>query len=292
MDQSGSDAASREQTAGAESDKEESPPPGSDFAHLEKVMARGDDPRAERIGRLVGLIAMGLENAPRPWALTGANDFSAVACFTRAFRQVLAAMNLTLFGYYSEVGTVLRGAYESAGLGRYLAHELSSADRWLRKGDTWIKDKLVRDWFGDEDGAYAKQYSVLSTAAHPTAQSCLPLVEPTGSTYRARLLTEFDEAWFGQCLDWIQMTALWACFAFRNAAVSEAAIPGEWRKELTTLANEIAPGNDWSHLERDWEAEQEKWERLAERVQSVADLEALLKEHPGSWGNLTDDASD
>lgn len=236
--------------------------------------------------RVLGLMRWPLEVAPQRWDLTFANDFSALACFTRAYRQLRAAALLADHGYYSEVGTLLRAVYESAALGRLLAHTPEEADRWLREG-VWFPDRKVRKWFGDEGRAYATIYGILSAEAHPTAMSCLELIDIGGERGAAKLDTQFDDEHYQERMTVILGVALWACIALRNAAASEELLPPEWRKELSDLAKEIAPWADFSELERNWEAEQQKWQKLAGRVGTAAAAEEMLKKHPFSWDNLS-----
>lgn len=133
------------------------------------------DPYLPHIRTGLFLLRSMLVTAPRPTEVTFVNDLAAVACFTRLYRQIRAATLMVAFGYYSEVPTVLRGAYEAGALGRYLAKEPEKAEKWLKKG-SWIPDREVRKWFGDEDRMYASWYKFYSQRAHPTAKSCIPLL--------------------------------------------------------------------------------------------------------------------
>jgi hypothetical protein len=215
-----------------------------------------------------------------------------------------AATLLAHLGYLSEVSTVLRGAYESASVGRYLAHEPAKADRWLEKAtwyptntEGWIPDREVRQWFGDSEKAYAQMYGILSKGAHPTAASTLPLVEFTEEGYSLKLGTRFDTESFREVLVEVIGMVLWVCFALKNAAPDERALPPEWREELQRFTEEVASlvGSrtgakpDFSHLQRDWEVEYQQWERLLERVHNAEETERLIKSDPRSWENLKDE---
>jgi hypothetical protein len=100
-----------------------------------------------------------------------------------------------------------------------------------------------------------------------------------------QLESDFDAAWYEGIWQGIAGTSLWACFAVRNAAVNEAAIPPEWRQELSNLATSISPESDWSHLQRDWVVEQEKWEVLKRATPSAADTENRVEQDPRSLSN-------
>lgn len=234
----------------------------------------------------MALIAEALAATSGPFATTGPNDLAAIACFTRAYHQIRASVNLLTFGHYSEVPTVLRAAYESAGLGRYLAKQADKAERWLKREDEWFPDRAVRDWFGDEDASFAHYYQFLSRLAHPTAPPSLAFMVDHGDHHHPRLDIEFDEARFRGTFALVITSVLWTCFAIRNAAAGEDRLPVPWRRELADLAAEVIPGGDWSHLERDWEAEQARWDDVMGRIQSAEGIERLIEDSPMSARNL------
>jgi hypothetical protein len=259
---------------------------GGDNEHLEFAQARGESSEvAAYIRHGLFLFVTLLESAPHSWQLTFDNDFSAAACFARTARQLRAATLLVFMGYYSEVGTVLRGAYESAALARFLAHEPEQAAKWLRKG-TWFPDREVRRWFQDGEDKFAAIYTEFSADAHPTARSCLGLVTPTDEGYSLRFHTTFDAEAFDHQLMRVLYTTVWACFALRNAAAREEVLPPDWRRALSDYAREAVPHAEWSHLERQWEEEQAKWEAMTARVRSVRELDAELESNPKSVQNL------
>ncbi|HEY9562629.1 MAG TPA: hypothetical protein VIR30_02565 [Nocardioides sp.] len=140
-------------------------------------MAEFDDYMAVIHSALV-LIALGLEHeSPHPWDGTFANEFGAIACFSRSHGSLRAATALAVSGYYTDVEPLLRSAYESASLGRMLAKQPELADKWLLQNE-WTPDRIVRRWVEEERGpgeadAYAAYYRQASNATHPTAQAAL-----------------------------------------------------------------------------------------------------------------------
>jgi hypothetical protein len=101
-----------------------------------------------------------------------------------------------------------------------------------------------------------------------------------------QLETDFVEDEFRVCAQEIAAAAMFACFALRNAAVSEKALHPQWRKDVYDLAREIT-NTDMPHLERDWADEQRQYEQLQRRVQSAAQLKEKLHNDPRSWENLS-----
>jgi hypothetical protein len=258
------------------------------------------DPQASVLLRAgLYLMRLALSWAPQPWTSTAVNDFAAVACFTRCYRQIRAATLLAMFGYYSEVSTVLRGAYESGSLGRYLAHEPEKAEKWLEKNgwlpkkSGWIPDREVREWFGGGD-SYADFYGGLSKLAHPTARSCVPLLDPSEKGYEIKFSTIFTADQVDGSLSQVLGVLLWACFALKNAAPDEDALPPHWRQGLAEFANETndylgektGVSGDYSNLQKDWEEEHRRWQEYLDRATRAADLDDLLDQDPRSWKNL------
>lgn len=267
---------------------------GGDDEHLAAATSAGTpSPAVLQVIRALNLLAWGLESAPQPWSVTFPNDFAALVCFTRAFRQIRAASLLCHFGYYTEVGAVLRGVYEAAGLGRLLAKEPERAERWLRDG-TWFPDREVRAWLiefrSDQKAAspYASFYKQLSQIAHPVAKSCLPLVDFEVAVPRMMLQTRFDQEAFDLHLREIAATALFTCFAFRNASVDEERLPPNWRQELYELAEEVS-GRDLPHLAREWDREDARFRALVERIRRANELDEALDAEPSSWRNVRDE---
>jgi hypothetical protein len=258
-------------------------------------MARGDS-SFERMVELIGLLGQGISLAPRlPWTDVYPNDLSALACLSRAFRQLRSAVTLMMNGYCPEARVMLRGAYESSALARMLAKDLDSADKWLRR-EHWFPDREVRQWFASAGSiqssrsdeiidTYGRFYRETSRWAHPTALSCIPLMRGNEYGPRPQLGTVFVEEEFRSCVMEIAATALFACFALRNSAAGEEAIDPWWRERLYELAPQIT-GSEMPHLERDWAVEQEQYEELQQKVQLAADLTDRLQSDPRSWDNL------
>jgi hypothetical protein len=248
----------------------------------------------ERLSRSIGLLASVIQSIPSlRWGKLEVNDFAARACFVRALRQIRAASMLAMFGYYSEIGLVLRGAYESAGLGRVLAKDPQKAERWLKKGQ-WFPEAEVRAWLraggmnSESLNDYTVGYQQLSSWAHPTAASCLRLVEIAPSGPSLRLRTYFDEEYLRHWIREITATAVFASFAVRNAAVSETVIDPRWRQDLYELAETVFE-RTLPHLHRDWEVERELHARYRRRVLPVAGIDERLDADPRSWRNISRD---
>lgn len=261
-----------------------------DGDHAASARAAGSTGSMLHVRRTLGLIREALENAPAPWQGTYPNDFSSIACFGRAYRQLRAATLALYMGYYTEVPLVLRGAYESASLGRYLAKFPADADRWLREG-VWIPDRMVRQAIAGEDDQqrYASFYSYLSQGAHPTAASCLPLIEHDRLGFKVRVDSEFDEDAYSRSLEFIAACGLFVAIALRNSAADEIALPPTWRRELLAIAEDVYPGGDWSRLQRDWESEGDRYEALMARVRDVADLDRVIADDPRSFRRLLEE---
>jgi len=265
-----------------------------DVDHL--AATKESDDAATRLVRS-GLFLIGwlIEQAPGPWAITCSNDFAAIACFARSFRQVRAATLLAHFGYYTEVPTVLRAAYEAGGVGRYLAHNPDKADKWIEKttwspdsAEGWVPDRKVREWFGDTDErAYSAIYGVLSKGAHPTAASCIPALKIDEDGYLPRIRTEYEEDAFQESLMEILGVTLWLCFALKNAVANPDLIRPDWTHAVADYANEVADligervgvRPDFSHLQKDWDAEYAKYEAILKRVSVGAEARDMVARH-------------
>jgi len=218
------------------------------------------------------------------------NDLGAFACFTRTFRDLRGATLLTLRGYHGQARALLRGAYEAAGLGRLLAKDPELAEKWLRK-EHWIPDREVRAYIKtqtlpDDDGSpYQEFYKLASAWAHPSARSTVPLVlEPDGSVH-PKLMTRFDPDAVETMLREIAAEAVFACFALQRALVDIEVLPATWRQRLAELATEVM-GHEMPHLNRDWDAEQRRFEAMQAHVLPADQLEDHLRTHPNSWDNV------
>lgn len=265
-----------------------------DIEHL--AATKGSDDSVTRLIRS-GLFLIGWlnEQAPRPWDLTCSNDFAAVACFARSFRQVRAATLLAHFGYHTEIPTVLRAAYEAAAVGRYLARNPEKADKWIEKTtwapsnvDGWIPDREVRGWFGDtDDRAYSVIYGVLSKGAHATAASCVPALKILETGYLPQIATEFDDDAFQESLVEILGVTLWVCFALKNAVAQPDLIRPDWTHALAEYAEDVATlieervGSkpDFSHLQKDWDAEYARYSAILARISVGDEARDLVQKH-------------
>lgn len=221
------------------------------------------------------------------------NDFAAMACFARLYRQLRAATLLVAMGYYSEVATVLRGVYETGALGRYLAKQPDEAEKWLKKQE-WIPDRKVRQWWGDNDRMYATWYRFYSNRTHPTARACAPLLHIGEEQVTTKFSTVFDNDAVEGCLLEVAWASLWACFSLQNAAARVDILPPSWRREVAEFANDLGVvmeartgvRPDFSHLERGWEKDEEIWAGFVQRLANASNVDKILDEHPRSVRNI------
>jgi hypothetical protein len=271
--------------------------PSDDAHYLDQAIAHAStDPAVARMGKAIGLFAAGLAMVPKiEWQAVYPNDFAAVACLARALRQLRAACTLMMWGYCAEAYVLLRAAYESSGLGRMLAKDPDRAEDWLRK-ELWFPDREVRKWFAgsgsnstgtpeEVHNTYSTVYREMSARSHPTAVTCVSALRIDESGPAPQLETVFDDEEFSACASAIASTALFACFALRNAAVDEEVLDPQWRQAVYELAQEIF-NRDMAHLDRDWAEERRQYEQLQARVQSAANLTEKLRRDPRSWVNL------
>jgi hypothetical protein len=272
-----------------------------DARHFQQVFETFDRDQAFKdMNVAISLLGDGLALIPRPqWDEAFPNDVAAFACLVRSYRALRGASSLLLLGYYGEVRVILRSFYETATLSRMLAKEPQLAEKWLRK-EQWFPDREVRAWWAtarSDDAAmaseladeYARVYRQMSTWAHPSALSCLPLIRPDNDPSRPglHLSTEFDSEAMRSCILEITFTAAFACFASQNCLVDERVIHPQWRRYLYEFARRVS-GQDAPHLERNWEEQQRFYHELARKVQSANHLDEHLRRSPHSWGNLSE----
>lgn len=247
------------------------------------------------MGATVGMLGMGLTLLPtlQPQKLY-ANSLGAQACFQSAFRGLRACGYLLSLGFYGEVRGLLRSVYESASLGRMLAKEPETADRWLRKRE-WIPDARVKRWQQDMGGItedeyklFSREYARLSAWAHPTATSTLWALEGDDEHIELPLDVDFQESIVSNLCREITMAAFFSSFAFRNAAVDEAVLDPDWRKALYDSFRQFTNA-DAPHLERDWVEEGTRFNRMKERLRATEDLESELQIDPRSYKNITEE---
>jgi hypothetical protein len=255
--------------------------------YIRRAMAFAEEtPEARQIRQALAMLAFVLTAGPAPLDKTFPNDLASIACFGRAFRSLQAALMNALFGYTSEVPTLVRSAYEAASLGRFLAKEPVRAEQWIQEG-SWVPDREVRRWIGEGAPLYAIFYKEFSRLAHPTARACLPLLRIEDERYSVILEPIFDEAAFTDIMHGVALCGLFVLFAVRNAVVHEDVLPPNWRRDLAELAQSLEPEGDWLHLERNWEREEAKYQELQARIHRAADLADALDREPGSFRNLS-----
>lgn len=222
------------------------------------------------------------------------NELSAVACYTRAFRAVRATTILAMSGLYLEARVHARDIYESAGLGRMLAREPGKADDWLSR-ERWVQDNEVRQYaqaftapgIPETESAYREYYQQASQLHHPTARGCLPLVlAGPNEPCEPRLASTYDADELENVLHAIALETLFVCFTIINAASNQALIDPSWRQAVTDLARATAEDADWSHLDRDQNADNELFERIRAEVIGAGELGDLLEQYPNSTRNV------
>jgi hypothetical protein len=222
------------------------------------------------------------------------NELAAVACFARAFRGLRAATILATEGLYLEARVYVRDVYESAGLGRLLAREPKKADDWLQR-ERWVKDNEVRQYAENftapgEDPAnspYREYYRVASALHHPTARGCLPLLlAGPNEPCRPRLASEYDGDELDGVLREIAAETTFVCYTMINATAEQAAVDPLWRRAVAELTKEVARDVDWSHLDRNWIADQQAFDELRAHVVGADGIDQELDLHPNSVRNV------
>ena len=172
-----------------------------------------------------------------------------------------------------------------------LAHDDRRAKRWL-KDQTYVPQNHVDQWTGEGLGfddetvkSFRRAYGEFSAFAHPSARAALTTAEEKDGTLRFSVESKVKLDVAASALLEIETVAVYACFALRNATVSEEAINPAWRQALYQFAQQTL-GTDLPHLERDWQSEEEAFTRLSQRVREAAELDHELRTNPSSWHNL------
>lgn len=246
-------------------------------------------PEMMKAAKAVALFqSVALAKTDYPWATTFPNELGAAACMARAARHLDAAIVLASYGFHAEVRALLRGIYEAVGLGRTFAKDLENdgelAVKWLKDGTYWA-DKVVRKWIGDsgflpetEVEKYRSSYRRLSAYSHPTRISCMNLFLADEKGLKLEVEPEFDRAATRATYMEIALMALFACQAIRKAVANEEMLAQSWRTELAEfmaeLINEAAP-----ELAQDTQAEQARYDAVADKLQPMENLDAALREH-------------
>lgn len=218
----------------------------------------------------------------------GANALAGSACFGLAHRHLRAALMLLHYGYYESVPPLLRAAFESAECGQYLSKDPDAADRWVRRPTSWPR-KEVRQRLGDltQQPEYVRGYALMSDRTHPTVKAAVGSVFLDGEHLRVRILrdTPESEPVFFLAV-WLAATAVFTCFAMRNAS-PEGALEPRWLEGVAYFANalndRVGGVFDLDHLVEDWDREQARWQSIVNALVPNEDLDRLLDEHPQSW---------
>lgn len=220
-----------------------------------------------------------------------ANTLAAWLGFRRAVEQLRIGHFVAYLGYYSEVPLLLRGAYESAGMARHLAHDPEAADRWVQEG-TWHPDKKVRDWIRQNGGdaeASRTYYGHASDVAHTTWASTAPFF---GELDRGLpiCVNPFDLQQARQSLLGVVGAGLFVAHCVRNATADEIVLPIELRQRIIALHREA--GGDTDHLEQDWAEVAQRQNQIRDRVNRAAGLDERLAAEPLSVFNLARECDD
>lgn len=200
--------------------------------------------RLAQINAALDLIAYVLRVSPDRIEQMAVNDFSAIACFTRAFGAIRSAVAMVLFGYYAEARSTMRACYEAAGLGRMLAKDVPMAEKWLSKKE-WVPDSKVRASIEAQvlpDGMnspYREFYRRATAAAHPSAESSVRLALKDTGNIHLQLVPEFDAQLSVMTLSEIAYESIFVCLALRRAIAKEAAFPPAWDQALSRLAGDV-----------------------------------------------------
>jgi hypothetical protein len=206
-----------------------------------------------------------------PFAQLSASDLARGATLARLHRQLSAAWSVAAFGYHAEALNLLRSAYETGGLARAISHEEAGAAKWLKSKRDW-QEKDVRAWLKAQRATlpeamidYGKFYGLACAWAHPTAESCMSVATVSDSAFHIRKEIPFDEGESRKIVGILAGAALFACFCARNAFASEQLIDPEWRQSLQRLAEDLT-GKEFTHLDRDWDAENDVYLAIRDRL--------------------------
>lgn len=231
-----------------------------------------------------------LENPIDDVTASGVNEVASVTAFTRAFSAIRAATVVAVHGYYIDARALVRTVYESAGLARMLAKLPDKAEKWLVKGD-WFPDRIVRDYIESQlapvgGSPYQAFYKMSSANAHPTANTSAYLVfEHESVRLRPKLNPQFNADYAIRTLHEIAGVTLFTLFAMRRAIASSDFLPVWWLQGLAQLANDVHDA-DWSHLEQDWKAQNERYAKLNAATVPAERLDEYLRLHPNSFSNI------
>ena len=115
----------------------------------------------------------------------------------------------------------------------------------------------------------------------------MSLVEVSEGAVQGRLARDVaEEEELKAVATWIAATAVFTCFAIRNASPHEATEP-RWLASVKQLAEELAriagiADADFSHLEQDWEEAQRRWQQVIDKLRPSQELDRALQEEPAS----------
>lgn len=252
-------------------------------ASVDRQLPREASIAAEAVTLSVGLVDF-LKASP---VAEEANTLAAWLCIRRSAEQLRVAHFLAYLGHYSEVPLLVRGAYESAGLARKLAHEPDAAEKWVQKG-TWHPDREVRRWVEEHGGPVdvsREFYRHASDTAHTTFLSVAAFFDEIEHRTLPICLNRFDERFARQSLLGVVGAGLFIAHCVRNAMADEVVLPVDLGQRIVAL-HEEALGEDAEHLHQDWHHVARRQDELRQRVNSVEGLDERLAADPHSLHNL------
>lgn len=262
---------------------------GAAFRTLDSTMTAPINGIMINLSKFLHLLRWAIDTAMPPADALFPNTVSAVACLARAYHGLQASAWLCLAGFYLEARTMVRGVYESAGLGRMLAKDSEKAQKWLHEGE-WVPDRNSRAYVAamtDEDSVapYREYYRRASKVAHPTAMSTLHYAFKPDGTSALTFGPDFDAQRCVDTLREIVIEAAFVCFAFRNALVDENAFSPDWLREVFELSREVT-GMGMSHLDRDWDQMNADFGHFQTAIRYSSELDEVIDSHPNSYRNI------
>ncbi|MDV6209308.1 hypothetical protein R3Q08_13790 [Rhodococcus erythropolis] len=264
----------------------------SGFSVFEKS-EKAIQPEWQMLDRVMGIIEHGLRFASNAIDLRAAfaNEVAALCCLIRAYQGLQSGAQLAATGFYTDARAVIRGAYESGGLSRMLAHDVPLAERWLRKAE-WVPDRASRDFAvalsgGDEEAKipYQQYYKHASAYAHPSAKSSLPFLFTPDAEFRPRPYPVFDEDELRAVVYELTAEAIFVAYCFRNAMANDEIMDPRWHQDLADVARAFT-GGPMEHLEADWEAKQRNYEDFQTFVRPAEEIDEFLRGHPNAVNNV------
>lgn len=250
------------------------------------------------LGQALQLVGWVLEqSAEVPHDGKFANATAAMAAFTRAYHDILAALNLCQVHCYPQALALLRSVYEAAGIGRTMAKSPKVADAWMRgewqpdmKSRQFVRNVMYAEAEPEEQDeaveAYSRSYELLSEWAHITVRSALaPYVEDSEDGYKLALEPVFDEELLRFTLTGIVKESVFLAFAIRNSVARLEVLGPQWLEDLDELAERVA-GPYAQKLDIDYEEFDRRHKILLSNLRSSSEHKRHMRRSPQSVDNL------